>query len=258
MLKKFIAGAKKFFKNIEKEPEEKKMRIVWFWVILCMIGIFLLWITTACRNFANLSNYKMNFSGLPQYPKTENNIDIGKTLQQSQDALKEYEAKNQAQMQQIGDNYIKDNNILADDSFSSLHFVDAKSENAAEILTYQQYYKDIPVLGSNLVLSVNPQNNQVTEKQNALSSGINIAVDPVISAKDAAKIAEKEIKDPSYIFSEGKLAIAKQDKDFYLVWKTTFESAEKGDTKEILVGAKHGGIIQDQSSATNQTSDITK
>lgn len=251
---------KNLFKSIEKKSEEKKMRMMWVFVIFFMVGVFLLWIMTVSRNFSDAAKFKMNFSGLPELPQTEN-MDIEKTLKDGQDALEKYASQSNEQLDKTGRKYIEDNKILADDNFSTLKISDVRQDKDTAILQYQHYFKEVPVLGSGIVLAVNMENGQVLETQDSLKKGIDIAVDPAIAAKDAQQIAAKEINNANYEFKNASLAICENEGKYYLAWKTVFESENGGDNKEVLVGAKHGGIIKDENTAApanNQTSDMTR
>lgn len=248
---------KKFFENIEKKSEEEKMRLIWFLTIFSMIGIFCVWLMGAISNFSNLGNDKMDFSGLPKFPETEN-VDLGGTLQEGQKILDNYASENKEGWEKIGDKYIKDNNILSSEGFSSLKLADVKEENGKALLTYEHYYKDIIVLGSDLVLAVNPENQEVSEKQNTLQKGIKLGVNPTITAQEASEIASKEIKNKNSVFKEAELVIAPYDGDFYLAWRTHFQPETGGEEEQILVGAERGGIIPAVSQKENQTSNITK
>jgi len=240
-----------FLKNMQKKPEQEKIRLVWFLTIFFMVGIFCVWFVSVKNNFYALGNSKINLSGLPEFSQ-EHSIDLQKNLKNGQDMLNGGAVntangdaqKNNADVEKMGDKYIQDKNIFGDDGFSVLKLANTKEDNGVMILQYEHYYKNILVLGSSLSLSVNSDSGQVSELQNTLAKGVNIPVDPSIPMKDASKTAEKEIKDSSYVFDGGKLAIAKYEGKFYLVWDMIFKSEEKGDSREILVGAKHGGVKQ--------------
>lgn len=263
MLKRTRGKLKAYFNNAEKKSEEEKMRVVWFWTIFFMIGIFGIWVINASYNLSSFGQKGAEISGLPEFPKTED-IDINGTLQEGSEIISEYSEQSKAQWEKIGDTYIAEKNILADDGFSVLKLKDAKQEDGAIILDYEHYYKNVLVLDSRLVLAVDLKSKEVSERENALKNGVDLSVDPVVSAKEAADIAAKEINDSGYSFKEAVLAIARDEDKYYLVWQTVFQKGDAiSDARKILVGAKRGGIlpvepISGEPAAANQLKNVTE
>lgn len=249
-----------FFKNIEEKSEAEKLRLVWLGAISFMILFFGLWVSGAKSNFARLADYKVDYSSLPSFPENQS-TDLAGILDESGEKIGGYMEENNTEWQALGDNYIEEQGILSEEGFSSLKFVGTESDGDAVLIKYAEYYKDIPVLGCDLVLSVDMDDN-IAQKENNLVSGIDLVVDPKISLKAAGEIAEKECIDGGCIFKEGGLAIAKYEEGFYLVWKITLISDEAPSVKEVLVGAERGGIVstvgEDETEEVNQTSNIAE
>lgn len=248
------------FKNIENKSEAEKLRLVWLGAAFFMILVFGLWVAGAKSHFARLSGYQVDYSSLPSFPENQS-MDLEGVLNESGEKIGGYMEESETEWQITGDKYIKEKGILVGESFSSLKFAGTGSDGDAILIKYAQYYKDIPVLGCNLVLSVDMDNN-ITEKENNLAAGIDLVADPKISLKEAAEIAEKEVIKEGYMFEEGGLAIAKYEEGFYLVWRIALVSDKVLGTKEILVGAERGGIVsavgEDEIEEMNQTSNIAE
>lgn len=263
MLKYTRGKLRAYFKNAEKKSEEEKMRVIWIWTILFMIGIFGVWVINASRNLASLGQKGAEISGLPDFPKPED-IDINGTLQEGSEMINEYSEQSKAQWGKIGDAYIAEKNIFANDSFSILKLKDVKLEDSAIVLNYEHYYKNILVLDSRLVLAVDSKSKEVSERENTLKKGIDLSADPVVSAKEAADIAAKEINGSEYSFKEAVLAIAQEEDKYYLVWQTVFQKGDAvSDIRKILVGAKRGGIlsvdpISGEQASANQLKSVTE
>lgn len=254
-----------FFKNIRNGSEAKKARLTWFLVILFMLGVFSLWLYGAQKNFSQIARSQLvDLSGLPGFPDDGiADVNLDGALKDSGKKVGEYLAASEAQRQAVGDDYIKEHKVLDTDGFSSLKFVGSKEEDGAILLEYAQYYKDVPVLGNVLVLSIAADDSSVTEKNNNLVVGIDVAADPVVSLKAAATIAEKENGDAGYVFKEGSLVIVGYEGKYYLAWKIVLASGEGVDTKDILVGAQRGNVIPMdavllEKEKGNQTSDIVE
>ena len=257
--------AQEFIINIRNGSEAKKARLTWFLVILFMLGIFFLWICGAQKNLSKMASSQLvDLSGLPSFPDAGiADVDLGGVLKSGGEKLNEYLAEDKAHWQDIGDRYIKEKNILVADDFSSLKFVDSWEENGAVTVEYAQYYKDVPVSGKGLVLSIAADGSSVVEKSNNLVVGIDVAADPVVSLKAAGAIAEKESGDTGYKFKEGSLVIVGYEGEYYLAWKIVLVTDDEVDTKDILVGAQRGGVIPmdavlSEDKKGNQTSDIVE
>ena len=253
-----------FLKNIRKGSDAEKMRLIWFLVIFFMVGVFLLWVDSAQKNFARMSEHRLDTSALPNFPKLDDiDFNIEDTLKNSGEKINEYLAEDKAHWQTVGDKYIKEKVILDADGFSDLKFVDSKKDGDAVLLEYAQYYKDIPVLGYGLTLSANPDDGSVIEKEIRLAGGINLAVDPAVSLKAAGEIAEKAAGNDGYAFQTGSLVIVRYEGEFYPAWQIILVSNEDGSTKNVLVGAKRGNVISADAALPenveeNQTSDIVE
>lgn len=249
-----------FFKNIEEKSEAEKLHLVWLCAISFMVLVLGLWVSGAKSNFSRLADYQIDYSSLPSFPENQS-TDLESVLDESGETISGYMAENETEWQAAGDNYIAEKGFLSGEGFSSLKFVETGNDGDAVLIKYAQYYKDIPVLGCDLVLSVDMDDN-ITEKKNSLATDIDLVVDPKISLKAAGEIAEKECVDEGYVFKEGSLAIAKYEEDFYLVWKINLVSDEAPSEKEILVGAERGGIVsvvgKDETEGMNQTSNIAE
>ncbi len=245
---------KKILGDIHGKSEREQKQIVWLLTAFSMIIIFCAGMLSIRTNFLNLGKSSMDLSGLPPFPEIED-IDFKEGLS----ADKNVETENESKWKNAGDEYLQKKNVFGNDDFSSLKLAGIeKQEDGNVLLKYEHYYKDIPVLNSGLILiSGLEDDGAVSEYQNNLKSGINIATDPVISMKNAFEIAEKELKNTGYVAKEGKLAISEYEEKFYLVWRVVLESAENGNNREILVGAKYGSVISSEK-VVNQTSDITE
>ena len=257
--------AQGFLKNIRNGSEAEKARLTWFLVILFMLGVFSLWLYGAQKNFSQMTSSQLvDLSGLPGFPDDGiAAVNLDGALKDGGEKVNEYLAANEAQRQSVGDEYIRAHKVLDTDGFSSLKFAGSKEEEGLILLEYAQYYKDVPVLGKGLVLSVAADESSVVEKSNNLAFGIDVAADPVVPLKVAAAIAEKENGDASYIFKEGGLVIVSYESEYYLAWKIVLVAGEGADTKDLLVGAQRGGVIPMKSvlledEKGNQTSDIVE
>lgn len=252
-----------YLKNIRNGSDEEKARLTWFLVIFVMIGVFFLWAAGTRENFARLAGHPfVDSSALPAFPKTDK-INLGGVLEKSGQQMAKYMAENEAQWQSVGDEYAKENKILDEDGFSSLKFIESKEENGAILLEYAQYYKGVRVLGKGITLAVLPEEDNVTEKNNNLVTGINLAVDPQVSLKAAGIVAEKENTDEDFVFKEGDLAIVNYEAEYYLVWRVVLASDAEAGMKEVLVGALRGNVVPAQAGlaetgGANQTSDIVE
>lgn len=252
-------------KNIRNGSEAKKARLTWFLVILFMLGILFLWVCGAQKNFSQMASSRLvDLSGLPSFPDDGiADVDLGGALKSGGEKLNEYLAEDKAHWQGIGDQYIKEKNILVADDFSSLKFVDSWEENGAIAVEYVQYYKDVPVWGRGLVLFVSPNANSVVKSSDNLVTGVDLTVDPEIPLKTAIAIAQKEAGTGTYIFTEGTLVVVIYEEKPYLAWKIVLASGEGVDTKDVLVGAQRGNIIPMdavllENEKGNQTSDIVE
>lgn len=247
-----------FFKNTPKGSPAEKMRLTWFLVSVCMVGVFFLWVRSAQNNFARMASLRMDIPAMSSLPEVSG-IDFGGIMEDSGEKYEEYAAADQAHWQAVGDAYIAEKGILEGDGFSSLKFSGSKEEDGAMSLEYAQYYKEIPVLGYGLVLSSSSDGSSVVEKSSNLATGINLDADPAVSLKEAGTIAEKSQGSGKYAFREGSLAVVRYEDEFYLVWKIALSSEKEADVKEVLVGARRGGIIEAQTAGTeNQTSNIAE
>lgn len=232
---------RRFFKDIEKKSEAEKMRLMWFCVIFFMSGMFGLWIWSAKNNLGRLGGSGVDFSSVPAFPE-EKKAEVGATMDESGKKIGQYITQDLARSQDVGDKYIKDNGILADEEFSSLKFMKRTEEEKAILLEYGQYYKDIPVAGAGMMLSLDKETGTVNEKERNLMTGISLVVDPKVSLKEAEKIAT-ENAGPGYTAQGDELLIMKSEGDFYLAWKITLSAEDYPGTKDIFVGAQRGSII---------------
>lgn len=246
---------KGIFKDIDKKSEAEKARLVWYLASFCACGVFCIWLASTGSSLSQLGSGGVDLSQLPAFPQLEP-INLDEALQKSGEALDDYEKTSNAAWQERGSKYVAEQDVLAGDDFSTLKLAEVRKEEGAVILRYEHYYKEVPVLGSGLVLAADAKSEEISTREDNLKRGINLAVDPAISAKDAAALASKNT-DGNYAFSEAQLAIAEYEDNFYLVWKTVFR-AEAGEEKTILVGAQHGGIIPGDSTGGNQASNMTE
>lgn len=246
---------KKFLEDIRGKSEREQKQVVWLLTAFSMVIIFCAGMLSIRTNFLNLGKSRMDLSGLPPFPAIEDiDFEAGLSADKNAETEKELKWKN------AGDEYLQKKDVFGNDDFSSLKFAEIeKQEDGSVFLKYEHYYKDILVLDSSLILMSGLEDDEyaVSEYRNNLKNGINIAADPAISMKNAFGIAEKELQNTGYVAQEGKLAIAEYEEKFYLVWRVVLESAENGNNREILVGAKYGSIISSEK-AVNQTSDITE
>lgn len=234
-----------FLARIRKGSAEEQVRLTWLLVIVFMAGIFFLWIYQAQRDFSQLAGRELvDASALPPFPSLPD-LSIDKTLRESGEQLSNLMAESNEELEAAGDAYIRERDILPGEDFSSVKFSDAEMTDDEILLLYGQYYKDIPVLGCGLVLAMALDGGEISEKHRNLAEGIELAVDPQISLREAGELAEKEMADARFTFKKGSLAIARLEEDYYLAWRIVLENGAEGgaDPQEILVGANHGGII---------------
>lgn len=231
--------------DIRRKSPEEKMRLVWFLVIVFMICIFFLWADQVRHDLSRLAGSPLvDTSALPPYPAMPE-IDVDKTLMESGAQLGDLAEQSDEEFKAAGDSYILEKGLLGEEEFSSLKFADAEVKDEEILLSYGQYYKDIPVLGCALVLTIAMDGDEITEKSDTLARGIELVVDPEISLKAAGELAEKELDDENFTFREGSLAIARYEDDYYLAWRIVLLAEVEGEeyTQEVLVGTEHGGII---------------
>jgi len=245
-----------YFRDIDKKPEEEKIRLIWFLTIVFMAGVLCLFMANAASNISKLSKEEMDLSQLPSLSEVAG-PDVTEALKAGKDAIEGLDSAVSVDWGKLGDEYIANKGLSADDGFSTLKAKDPYVEGDAIILDYEHYYKDVPVLHSVLELEVDAVSHAVSVRENRLKNGIDVAIDPKISAKDAAGKAEEEMADSGYVFKESRLAIAEIDGVFYLVWKTVFAEEGKED-KVLLVGAMHGNIVTETEAAEDQTRNITQ
>lgn len=246
---------KDILKNIEHKSEAEKTQLIWLMSGFSMVLIFCLWLAGAWTNFARLSDSStFDLSILPEFPHIET-AGLEETFRQGGKAMEDLEKADEATWRSEGDKYVERKGILADEDFSTLRIAEIRSEGGNVVLKYEHYYKEVLVLDSILVLVANGETREVSERENSLKSGTVLAVDPVISAKEAALIAQKELENDSYAFSSAKLVVVFQSGKPYLVWNVLLRSGE--DEKNILVGASRGSIIN-YDFENNQTSDMAE
>lgn len=234
-----------YLAGIRKKSPEERLRLMWLLVAVFMIGIFFLWTQQVRHDLSRLAGLPLvDTSVLPPYPEMPE-IDVEKTLMESGAQLGDLAEKSDAEFRAAGDSYVLEKAPLSEEEFSSLKFVDAEVREEEILLSYGQYYKDIPVLGCGLVLAIAMDGDEISEKSDTLARGIELIVDPEISLKAAGNLAEKEIDDENFVFKEGSLAIAHWEEGSYLAWRIVFCAEVEGDEyiQEVLVGAQHGGII---------------
>jgi len=233
------------------------MRLMWFFVIFFMVGMFGLWIWSAKNNLGRLGGAAVDFSSVPAFPEGKK-TEVGTTMDESGKRIGQYIAQDAAMSQDAGDRYIRDNDIMGDDEFSSLKFSKRTDGEKIVLLDYAQYYKDIPVAGAGMTLSLDKETGTVTEKTRNLISGISLAVDPKVSLKEAERIAAGSVSG-GYAAQGGELEIVGSDGDFYLAWKIVLSTEDRPDTKELFVGAQRGSIIvpdSEEGYEDNQTNNI--
>ncbi len=237
-IREHLAGVRK------KSPEDRS-RLKWILVIVFMVGIFFLWADQVTRDFSRLAGGQLiDGSVLPSYPEMPA-VSASKTLMESGKRLGDIAEKNDEELKAAGDRYILEKDLLGEEEFSSLKFADAEAEDGEILLSYDQYYKDIPVLGCGLVLAITMDSDEIVEKSDTIARGMKISVDPEISLRAAGELAEKEAGDENFAFREGSLAIARYEDDYYLGWRIVLAAEVEGEEymQEVLVGAEHGGII---------------
>lgn len=246
---------KNIFRNIDKKSEAEKARLVWFMASFCVCGIFCIWLYGTSSSLSRLGAGRIDLSTLPAFPQLDP-VNLDEALQKSGEALNDYAASSNAAWQERGDKYIAEREVLLGEDFSTLKLSGVENGAGAVLLKYDHYYKDVPVLGSGLVLSVENDNQEITEKENRLQRGVEVVIDPELPAKEAAAIAGRELDD-TFVFSAARLAIVKQAEGCFLVWKTDFRS-EAGEEKSILVGTKHGSIIPAETGKQDQASNMAE
>jgi hypothetical protein len=227
-----------FLAQVKAKPEEEKVRFVWFGVFFCMLGVLGLWAGTIRHNFVRLDNYRLDFSSVPEFPAA-GNIDLSGVLEKSGEALEDIQAEDSAQLQRLGDGYIREKGLETADGFSSLKFPGSREEAEATVVEYGQFYKDLPVRGAKLLLEVDRDSGQVREKSNTLLSQIAVGVDPKLTLKEAGKIAVENAGADKFTFQEGTLVVVRDQGEDFLAWQVSLAAAD-GTVREVLVGAQRG------------------
>jgi len=258
MYKKSKKSEKAIFGSICNISQENKVRLAWLVAAVFMVGIFFLWVEGVKENFSQMAGQKlMDASVLPEFPEMPD-LDINKTIVDGSKRLNDALRKSDEELKAVGDAYIREKGIFADEEYSSLKFTDAEIGEEEITLTYSQYYKDIPVQGCGLVLSAAMDGGDIVEKSNTLVTGIELEIDPKISLKTAGDLAKKETGDGNFAFKEGDLVIVRHEEEFYLAWRIVLAAETEGNVykQEVLVGANHVNIIS--RTAFDELSDVAE
>jgi Zn-dependent metalloprotease len=255
MLRKRGTGAENNFKEVGKKPEAAKVRLVWALTLLFMLGVIAVGMTSISRNLSNANKNAVDLSGLPQFPEMPSE-QLAQTLDEGKTVVQEYAETTNEQWGEDGEKYIADNALLGGEEYSTLKLENVEAQTGKVVLTYGQYYKDVRVQDGSVTLEFDPLSKAVTAAKDTLQKGIDLAVDPTVTAKAAMETAQAASADRT--FSKSSLQIAALDGKYYLVWSVIFRSDKDKSEKTVLVGAMRGNILQAENKADNQTRNIAQ
>lgn len=242
--------AGKLLSDFESKPEAEKAKLVWSLTALLMVLVFSLWASGAANNFARLGQ------GAEWTGRMEGGeFDLVQELEDGKNLLDQMQSYGKSTLEELGNDFIREKELLPADGFSALELTEAKWEGGNVRLTYAQSYKSVPVSGAGLELRLDPNTRAVTLARDTIERNLALAVEPQLSGKDAARIATAASSDSTLELREAKLLIVAAAGGHCLVWNTLF-AGEAGE-KEIWVGAQNGNIVS-QTPTENQTSNITR
>ena len=223
--------------------EKERMKLFWSLVIFSMLGVFCVWLEGVDSNLRKLGGLEMDMAGFPEMPEGASSWNLNNILGGIDELNIKYE-EDFSSWQKAGDEYLDGKDIFGETGdFSFLRFIGADRKEDSIYLEYGHYYKDLPVLGSSLILVFDENSGEFLRFEDNLKKGIEIEIDPRISLKEAVLLAEKEIDEDGCIYADGNLAIAEYESNFYLVWDIIFAREEDETEYEVLIGAKNGGLV---------------
>lgn len=233
---------KEKIRKLQNGKEEEKSKFLWFGVAFFMLVFFLAWIWNLNINLRRMSKVDFDFT-LPDVPENISEDKIGEIVASGQDAIGELEDSfNDDLWTGRAEEYLNEKNFFADEEFSELRLSSVQKNDDFVVVKYEQYYKSLPVINGDLMLSYD-MNGNLSQVDNRLKTGIEIDIEPSVSAQKAKEMALYYLNDSNYVFENSNLAVVSFQDKYYLVWDLFFDVSDKEAKSEIFIGAKNGTII---------------
>jgi hypothetical protein len=257
MLRKKVIRAENNNDIIERKPESDRLRLVWAMTIVAMIGVAVVGFGSISRNLSGAGSRAFDLQGLPQMPDMQEDR-IVDSLGDGKELVSQYIELTNEQWGEVGGKYLAENNLLGEEKYSTLKLESAETEEGKVVLVYGQYHKDVRVQGGGVRLEIDLKSKEVMVAQNEIKRGIDIAVDPVVAAKDAVKVAQGAPDISGYVFSKSSLLVVPIEGQYYLAWEVIFKADKSKQEKTVFVGALRGNIIASQTAEPDQKKDIAQ
>lgn len=112
----------------------------------------------------------------------------------------------------------------------------------SQVIKLQQFYKGLPVYGAETITLV--RENKIASINSKTLSDINIDTSPALSAEEAFKLAEDEVKSTLRMLQQAQLTIFKKGENYLLVWRAEVEKAT-GEQVMLFLDSSNALVVEE-------------
>lgn len=222
--------------------EEERQKFLWLGVFFFMSVFLIVWLWNFDMNLRKMTDFRLDFS-LPEIPQ-DLSIDGAKSvISEGEKALDNVgDGMDENFWKAKGEEYLVQKDFFVEEEFSELRLVSVEERESLTVLSYEQYYKSVPVVGGGVDMYFN-LNGDFEKLDETLRKNVDIIIEPEMSAQKAKGAAEYYLNNSDFVFKKSNLVIVSFQDKYYLVWDLFFEDQKDSGEKEIFVGARNGSII---------------
>ncbi|MBW6440651.1 hypothetical protein K0B03_01290 [Patescibacteria group bacterium] len=234
---------KNSLQKLQNQPEDKKNRTVWMMAVFCMIIVLGIWFLSfrglkkdVTSDFQRMSEFQDQFSKVG---------DIFEEFKKDSELIRSQITKEQVIV--IANNYIKDNDLLTEDSLENIAISSVEKIDNIWFVNYLQLYNNIPFHESNIYLKISDENMMVIDSDINYVMDIDIETEPKINEEGLFNKIRIDLDDDNLEIINSELVVYnelhKEKKYFYLAWKINLRSLSFMKNYYYFINAENGDVI---------------
>lgn len=251
---------KQSIQKAQNLPAKQRLWLVYFLTICSTVFCGWLWLRSYSGQLSELHNKPEGSSfSMPNLPPISMpDLDIFNQLAapgiKDGQSVSEFQGTNDVikHIETTIEQYIQNNEIFKDSSFSELRISDNNESGIMEslkqsgdlVIILDHFYKGLLVSNSNVKLYFNLINGELIKVEPNIKSDIVLDTNIQVVAQVAVEKAKQHLKDDSLVFRQSSLIVVVVNKQAYVAWDILFTKSDSGEeTERILVEAKKGQIF---------------